>query len=209
VKLLLLLFFFAVFYGAKLLYRLAGTASAALAAAKEANGVAPGMATHGLALQVQREAAQIANHVGEVVPGARKVAYDFASWAQLLMSLNVPGAVRPDELQPPGARTRAAVFLAGALEAFAEHAGLSFTNGVDFERFMRVTLTRVGAGFLSRECVEVGMRFLTDEPAPEVFGLAWAAGGTAVRMELRGHAPLPYENALRDSLHPAPTALLK
>lgn len=200
-KLLLVLLFLAVYFGARLLFRVKDVASAAYAAAREAPGAGPLVDVRGAVKRAQQEALSAADYVGELVPGARKAVYEFSLWVQVRMSTAVPGAVQRAELQPPGARAKAGAFLAGALEAFVEHYGLAFTNGADFERFMRLTLGQVGLAYLERAGVEVGMQVLLHEDqVPEELVHACAAGGTSVRMELRGHEPLPFENSLRDAI---------
>lgn len=206
-KLLFALLFLVVFFGSRLLFRARDVAAAAYVAARDVSDTSPAGDLRRAVKKVQREALNVADHVGEVVPGAGKVVYEFSAWVQLRMSTGFPGAVQIEEMAPPGARGKAGAFLAGALEAFVEHHGLAFPNEADYERFMRITLRRVGVGYLGSEGVEAGMKALLNESGQAEGTLmhAWAAGGTAVRMELRGHEPLPFENSLRDVMQlPAP-----
>lgn len=208
-KLLLLLLFVAVYYGAKFFFRAKDVAAEAYKAAREGSiqGLPGGIKT--TVENAQREAMRVADYVGEVVPGARMVAFEFSMWVQSRLSIDFPLAVRPAELQSPAARAKAGAFLAGALEAYAEYRSLSFPNPIDFERFMRQTLTQVSQTFIGTEGVENGMRFLLGADDLKTPGaLAWIEGGSAVRLGLRGHEPSPLENPLRTAIREEPPKLV-
>lgn len=200
-KLLVLLIFLGVFLGAKLFFRLRETASAAVAQARRGGLAGPSELVrdmHAVIDAHRKQALLVANQVGEVVPGARAANFEFALWVAGLMSPNLPGALRPDEIGPGNTRDSVAGFLAGALEVFAEDKQLLFSSALEFERYMRRTLTEVGVGYLGRGAVEAGMACILSEAPEKSVEQAYVAGGVAARDTLRGIEPAPYENALRD-----------